>query len=237
MTPTPLTPLAHQERITDSVFHKLRSAILNGDLPPGAKLSVPVLAQELNVSRSPVREAVQRLTAERLAYEQPRRGCYVVELDADDLIPIYDVREVLEGLAARRAAEVRDPAFLERLKVLMADHREAVEVGDLERHVALDVAFHELLREVAGNQLLCEVLDSIRGIVQLAIRTLSLRTGPGHLPLSEHEKIAEAIVAGDAEAAEAAARHHIARMRKTLREQISSRAAVGAASGEAASTR
>lgn len=221
---TNLTPLATQERITDSVFQKLRSAILNGDLAPGTKLSVPVLAQELNVSRSPVREAVQRLTAERLAYEEPRRGCFVVELDADDLIPIYDVREVLEGLAARRAAELRDPACLERLEALMASHRTAIETGDLERHVALDVAFHELLREVAGNQLLTEVLDSIRGVVQLAIRTTSLRTGPGHLALAEHERIVDAIVSGDPDAAEAHARHHIARMRQTLREQISSRA-------------
>jgi DNA-binding GntR family transcriptional regulator len=229
---TNLTPLATQERITDAVFQKLRSAILNGDLAPGTKLSVPVLAQELNVSRSPVREAVQRLTTERLAYEEPRRGCFVVELDADDLIPIYDVREVLEGLAARRAAELRDPACLERLEALMSSHRAAIQAGDLERHVALDVAFHELLREVADNQLLTEVLDSIRGVVQLAIRTTSLRTGPGHLALAEHERIVEAIVSGDAVAAETEARHHIARMRQTLREQISSRA--GADTGESA---
>ncbi|UUZ59522.1 FCD domain-containing protein [Nocardioides sp. B-3] len=102
----------------------------------------------------------------------------------------------------------------------MTQHRAAIEAGDLERHVALDVEFHVLLREAAGNQLLAEMLDSIRSVVQLAIRTASLRMGPGHLALAEHEDIVAAIQAGDPSAAETHARHHIAGMRQTLHEQI-----------------
>lgn len=186
---------ADQGRIKDGVFERLRAEILSGEIPPGSRLSVPEIASEFNVSRSPVREAVQQLTMERLAREIPRRGCFVIQLDPDELFPLYDVREVLEGLAARRAAESHDAVFRNELSTLMEDHHAAVKVGDIDLHTSLDVAFHKLLAEKANNVLLNDILDSIGSIVQLTIRTTSqFRTGTGNLALKEHDQIFEAIL-------------------------------------------
>jgi DNA-binding GntR family transcriptional regulator len=93
------------DRIADTVDEKLCNAIFARTLQPGTRLSVPALAAELGVSRSPVREAVLRLTQERLAREEPRRGAVVAHIGPRELTALYEVREVLEGLAARLAVE------------------------------------------------------------------------------------------------------------------------------------
>lgn len=209
-----LGPLQVRERIADAVLDRLRNAILSGDLAPGAKLSVPALAAELQVSRSPVREAVQRLTAERLAREEPRHGCTVITLRPEELIPVYDVREVLEGLAARQVAESHSTEFRSELERILKEDQRAVTAGDIDAHVRLDMAFHKIIRDETGNLMLCDVLNSISGIMQLAARTTSaLRTTKGNVALAEHLLIAEAILDQDGDLAETIARSHIARLR------------------------
>lgn len=205
------------ERIADAVYQHLREQIFSGELPPGTRLSVPALADELEVSRSPVRDAVLRLTQERLAREEPRRGAVVSRVGPEELATLYQVREVLEGLAARLAVENAGRRLVDRLREVLEEHESAVESADLDRHLETDMRFHALIREAGGNEEVVRLLDDIQTQIRLAMRTTTVTGGPRHA-LDDHRKILSAIESGDPAAAEEAARAHIARLRLALLE-------------------
>jgi DNA-binding GntR family transcriptional regulator len=163
-----------------------------------------------------VREAVQRLVQEGLAISVPHRGAMVAQLGGEDLQSLYEVREVLEGLAARRATERLDSMAKSALASLVEQHREALEREDLAGHVRLDMRFHLQIRELAGNQPLAEMLDRLQGQVRLAMHSLWGRYAAPQRALEDHEKILAAVLSSDPDAAEKAARAHIARVRTEL---------------------
>ncbi|MEU0520603.1 GntR family transcriptional regulator [Streptosporangium sp. NPDC006007] len=226
MTLVPLS-LSERIRIGDAVYERLRDAICAGVLPPGSKLSIPALAESLGVSRSPVREAVVRLTQERFAREEPRRGAVVATVELPDLVRLYEVREVLEGLAARLAVLHGSEKFIAELTRTHQEHERAVTAGDTTRHMKLDMRFHQLNRSAANNPELLRLLDDIQGQVQLAMLTTTVTSGPC-LAVEDHRLILEAITARDAQLAEERARAHIARLRHTLHAQGVSRDDAGA---------
>jgi DNA-binding GntR family transcriptional regulator len=212
-----LEPLTTTERVTDAVYEALRNGVFSGVLAPGSKLSVPALATRLNVSRSPVREAVVRLTRDRLAVEEPRRGAVVATVSRSQLAELYDVREALEGTAARLAAEKDGPALADRLAEILALHKHAVERADTQEHTELDMRFHSAIRETAGNSYLSELLDQIQAQVRLAMLTTMVTAGP-HRALEDHRAIVAALRTGNGDWAEDAARKHIRRLAQALRE-------------------
>ncbi|QZY30450.1 GntR family transcriptional regulator [Nocardioides coralli] len=214
-SPLALPALPQQRRVADSVHDTLRQAIIGGQLAPGSRLSVPVLAQQLEVSRSPVREAVQRLVQEGLATEEPRRGAGVAVLDPDELVPLYEIREVLEGLAARLAAQHATDEELDRLASAHRAHAEALERGEASHHAGLDMAFHAQLREASHNPELHGYLERVQGRIAIAI----LGGNPvvwSQQAIVEHQAILDAVLARDAAAAEDAARSHVQRVRHDI---------------------
>ncbi len=215
VAPSPFAALPQQRRVADSVYESLRTAIVSGRLAPGSRLSVPVLAQQFDVSRSPVREAVQRLVQDGLATEEPHRGAGVAVLDPTELVPLYQIREVLEGLAARLAALNATPQELEILAETHRQHATAVERGEADQHVPLDMAFHAVLRSAAHNDELMPYLERVQGRIAIAML--------GGKPLVwskqaivEHQAVLEAVLARDADAAEEAARAHVRRVRHDI---------------------
>lgn len=210
-----LEPVQTSDRVTDSVYEALREAIFSGILPAGGKLSVPALAEKLNVSRSPVREAVVRLTQDRLAVEQPRRGAVVAQVGVQELAELYVVREVLEGVAARLAVERGGPRLVEDLSEVLDRHEQAVSVSDVAAHTELDMHFHQLLRQACGNGHVIRMLDEIQAQVRLAMVTTRVTGGPRQA-VKDHRAIVEAVAAGDPERAERVARAHIVRLRDAL---------------------
>jgi DNA-binding GntR family transcriptional regulator len=210
--------VASDPRVADRVHQELRERIIAGDLPAGARLSVPALATQLGVSRSPVREAVVRLVHERLAREEPRRGAVVADVSLRSLISIYEVREVLEGLAARLAVENAGRRLIRTLEEVLTEHERAVERVDLTAASEADMAFHRLVREAADNPEVVRMLDEVQTQVRLAMRTTQVTRGP-KLAVADHRAIFTAMEAGDPAAAEQAARAHIARLKATLAEQ------------------
>lgn len=204
--------------MADWAFDQLRSAVFDGELKSGDRLSVPALAEQLHVSRSPVREAVQRLVREGLAVEMPHRGAVVADYGAEDMVEIYEIREVLEGLVARLAAERADATLIDELDEVHTRHREVVKSGDQSGHIAHDMRFHQLLREAAGSPWLTDLLDQIRGKIQLAMLSTSLGGGREQA-VREHERILEAVRAHDGVEAEQAARAHIERLRLALADR------------------
>ena len=210
-----MLPLAPSDRIADSVYAALLDAIFTGRIRPGTKLSVPALASALGVSRSPVREAVQRLIAERLAREEPRRGAVVASVSTAELARLYEVREVLEGLAARLAVENQGRRLVNELRAVLAAHEQAVDSAALDAHTEADLRFHSLIRTASANPELISMLDAIQTRVRLAMVTTTVTAGPRRA-LRDHQAILAAISAGDPDLAERSAREHIARLRQSL---------------------
>jgi DNA-binding GntR family transcriptional regulator len=218
----PLDPLRPQDRIADNVYASLREAIFEGRLKPGTKLSVPALARQLGVSRSPVREAVLRLTQDQLASEESRRGAVVASIGLDALIRLYEVREVLEGLASRLATERGRPGMVKDLAEALAAHQAAVDSDDHAAHTRADMRFHQILRDNCDNPSLAEQLLALQAQVRLGMLTTTMTAGPA-LALADHRAIYDAVRAGDADRAEERGRAHIARLRRSL-EQAARRA-------------
>ncbi len=205
-------------RIGDELYVAIRERIMAGQLEPGARLSVPALAQEYEVSRSPVRDAVIRLVQEGLARDTVNRGAVIATPDLRELVSLYEAREALEWAAARLAAEHYTPALRQRLLAILAEHEQVAKDGDFPRHVSLDAAFHRELRQAAESPVLERMLDGIQDQIGLAMRSTSV-TGGMRRAVADHRAIFEAVTSRDPEAAAEAARVHIHRLKELLRER------------------
>lgn len=197
-------------------YWTIRDAIRKGVIRAGDRLIELDLAAALEMSRTPVREALRRLEAERLVEIAPRRGYIVPTITLDELVDIFEIREVLEGLAARRAAQRMGPAELEALRDTVERRERAYDENDLPALRESTVQFHRLLRAGAKNgrlpELLALLFDANRslGLHEMAPKRVEAA-------IAEHRAIAEAIIARDAERAEQLTREHA---RNALRAQI-----------------
>lgn len=213
----PLEPVDRPVSLTDLAYARLRAAILDGSMPPGTTISVVAAADALNMSRSPVRSAVERLTGELLA-RQVGASVVVSHMSKADLLATLDVRAPLEGLAAELAASSSGAAEIESLEELHSLFAGAVERGDSSAAREADFAFHRRVREVAANEVLTEHLARLEARIMLATYVTAWR-GSQDTAVGEHRTILDAIVRHDEAGAGEAARVHVASAR--------SRAAVG----------
>ena len=209
--------LPQRNRIGDWTYTQIRDAILDGEMEPGTRLSVPDLARQLNVSRSPARESILRLLAEGLAVETPHRGASVADITTNDLRDLYSVRGVLEGLAARLVVMSRT-ASEDDLESAVLRQRRAVETKDFGAIAEADMFFHTTLYSLSGNRRLEDSLLRMQNLVRLGMRTTMRIPGASERALEEHQQILEAIQSGDADAAESCARSHIDRLMAALPE-------------------
>ncbi len=180
---------------------------------------MPDLARRLNISRSPARESILRLLSEGLAEEIPHRGAFVSTITVSNLIEIYAVRSVLEGLAARLAAENITPDDVPELNAAIDTQRAAFASGDLPEITEADMAFHSLLYRMSANSWLEASLVRLQSLVRVGMRTTLLAPGSPAHALSEHEEIRDAVIAGDPSAAEERTRRHVDRLRAVIQGQ------------------
>lgn len=198
----------------EAAYRALRRAIQNGVYRPGDRLREEEVARRLDVSRTPVREALGRLAAKGLAVPAPGRGLVVRSLDAAEVLELYSMREILEGAAARLAARHAAPIELEGLDALERDFAGAVTVAEMAR---LNRLLHDAIVRAARNRFLDDALGEFQdGVALLGATTFGVEGRPGPAA-SEHRAIVAAIAARDPDAAEAAARHHI---REALRARM-----------------
>lgn len=206
----------------DAVYQALRRGIIHGALVPGERLRSDALASELQVSRTPVREALRKLEAEGLVAQSGSR-LVVRALSEQDLTELFYVREALEGMAARLAAENATPSEIAAIHELLEDMETVSRRGDINTLRRLTGEFHQLVCRAAHNdrlfQLLTSLLDQVR-----QIRTSTLYgEGRAAEALQEHRRLLQALEARDGDKAEALAREHrrktIALRRRMLREQ------------------
>ena len=206
----------------DRAYGALRAGILDGRYGFGDKLGEIEIAEELGLSRTPVREALRRLGSEGLVEVLPNRGARVRTWTAQDLEETYELRAVLEGLAARRAAARMDPAALDEMDRLAATmmtvdpslgHRPA---GDFAELAALNARFHELIVTAAGS---AQLASTLQGLVQLPLvmrtyrRYTAAALARSH---SHHREIVDALRARDGGWAESVMRSHVLAARAVL---------------------
>jgi DNA-binding GntR family transcriptional regulator len=201
----------------DEVAARLRERIFAGELAPGSFLDEVRLAEQLEISRTPLREALKVLTAEGLVRHEPRRGCFVNQVTERDLDEIFPVIALLEGRCAFEAAQHATEEDLQSLQVLhdkLARHAKARRIDD---YYATNYAIHEAIIALADNRWLAGVIADLRKILKLA-RQQQLHA-PGRLEqsLSEHLAVFAALQARDPEGADAAMRTHLLRQREALR--------------------
>lgn len=212
-------PKIQRQRLADQAYAVLRTRILERELLPGQRLSVPQLAVELGLSRSPVREAVQRLVAEGLGIEQMHRGAVVAGVEAGDLEEMYEVRAVLEGLSARRAAAHVNPELVADLNDLLDQHAAAIDAKSEPDIIRADLRFHDRILAASGSGHLSRALSPILGRANLAMLAGDLSSWPRDA-VQEHRAVLDAIATGDQEAAEANARLHIRLVNRRLQARL-----------------
>ena len=198
--------------LRDTVRERIRRGIADGRWTPGARLVERDLADEFDVSRVPVREALQMLEREGFVELLPRRGAVVRSLTPAVVSDLFDIRQALEVLAARRAAERIDAAGLERLSMVVEDGRRALAAGDTGWSGSANTAFHETVLDLAGNQSLRDLLEPLSGRLTWLFR----QTRDHPRVQAEHEQLFAALVARDAELAGAVALAHVRASRHML---------------------
>ena len=196
--------------VVDQVYEALRERITSGSLPRGARVHQEDLAEELGVSRTPVREALRRLAAEGLVEMRTNRGARVADIDQGGMRGAYDARLVVEPGAARLAAGRRPPEPLARMRAAVAAQRRSLR--SVERSFEANREFHLALVAASGNDYLLQLVERLwvarigATIYERQVETQERMV----LDVREHEQILEAIEAGDGRRAESLTRRHLA---------------------------
>jgi DNA-binding GntR family transcriptional regulator len=181
---------------SDTVYVALKGAILNGALGPGAPLREEELGRRHKVSRTPVREALGRLESDGLAVRHTKRGLIVYDPTLDDIIDLYVLREALESLAARLAAERRTELDLQRFALMLDGIQRAMREAHSERVVKLSSEFHFLMWRVAGNRPLQRALNEMEESLQRFRRSTLAHPGRAAEALREHHELRAPRAAG-----------------------------------------
>jgi DNA-binding GntR family transcriptional regulator len=202
------------------VFDVLMNAIMMGQLKPGERLLEVQLAEEMGVSRTPVREAIRRLELEGFVVMVPRKGAYVAGLSVNDVESVYEIRSALETLAVRLAAQRMEEDDFDQLNDLEKQMEQTWQEGNNENWVLLDARFHELLYKFSRNDRLVQMMGNI--MEQLSrYRIISLANADvRHNSLLEHQELIDALRRRDSEAAEKAAAKHIENTKLSLIDML-----------------
>lgn len=205
--------------LAERVFHQLQDAIVRGEIAPGSKITEPGLSKTYGISRGPLREAMRRLEAHRLIERIPHVGARVVQLSMPELLELFDVREALESMAARLAAEHMSKDEIAGLRHVLAVHesQDDLKRGDAYYQREGDLDFHYRIVMGSHNKMLMNLLcDDLYYLVRLYRTQFSASGSRPHRAFVEHHRIVDAIDAGDAELAELLMRRHVSASRENV---------------------
>lgn len=206
--------------LRDVVFNTLRKAILTGELKPGERLMEIHLADQLGVSRTPIREAIRKLELEGLVTMIPRRGAEVAQITEKNLKDVLEVRRALDALCAELACERITEEETARLKKACDDFEKAVATGSATVIAEADVALHDIIVAATGNQRLIQLISNLSEQMY-RYRFEYIKDEKEHIHLvEEHRMIYESILARDKAKAAQAAREHIDKQEKSIIRQI-----------------
>ncbi len=195
--------------IRETAFEILRHAILSGKLEPGQRLVERELANQLGISRTPIREAIRKLELEGLVTHIPRKGVIVTKVSLNEVIEIFTIRAALEGVAARLASENITPKIASKLKMLVDQMDKAIEEGEQEKFRDLHLKFNDIIYKAANSPRLYQMIQTF--VEYIASYTQKGYSHPGRMQEAarEHRTIVEAITSGNSILAEKLAKEHI----------------------------
>ncbi len=214
-------PLIKSSNLDQKAYEIIKEMIENRELEPGQKIPQEKLAAELGISRTPLISALKFLEQEKLIETKPRRGFYVRLFSLEELVSIFEIREVLEGLSARRAAASITTSQCNQLRKIFAPFINNNDITDYHAYSVADRKFHNFLAQISSREFLSSILQTYN-IVSLAY-LYPTREGLIRTPnetIQEHIDIIEAICRGEPLAAEEAMRHHLQTTAATLNKQI-----------------
>lgn len=192
---------------SEVAYQKLLQAIRHGELTPGTRVREIEVAEMLGISRTPVRDAIRRLESDGLLIHLPRQGAVIKQLDQKEVIELYEVREVLEGTAARYAARHASEIELAELEdfndIMLSNANDPIKVAEANR------LFHQALYRAGNNRYLIDALNSLSNALTLLGGTTLKEGERTQTAYQEHQAIIDAIRQRDGDKAEQAARHHI----------------------------
>ena len=201
------------ENLEDKIYARLQTLIVERKILPGERIPPDQLAREMGVSRTPILNALKRLAQERVVEVFPRRGIYVRRFTKREMVRLFAVREVLEGLSARLAACTISPGEVDRLRAGFGRPGGALRGAAIRRYSEHDRYFHWRLVEIAANEQLTAAMNSVR-MMFFAYQDGLVRPPAETLP--EHQAILEGLRARDPDASEAAMRLHLRRSMERL---------------------
>lgn len=213
----------HPTTIATRLTDELTDAIVTGQIPAGKKISEPALAKQYAVSRGPLREAIRRLEGRGLVRHVPHAGVRVVTLDIEEVIEMYLVREALEGMAARLAAEHMSEAEIDAIRVLLEEHEIAVQRSKGREYFQQegDLDFHYRIVQASSNEKLIALLcGELYHLVRMYRYRSSQTTSRPLRALAEHRRVLDAIADHDGELAEILMRRHLAGARRSIAAQL-----------------
>lgn len=201
--------------IRDEVYERLRKAIIQGAYKPGDKLQEEQLAEQLGISRTPVREALRKLEMEKLVLHSPHRGTIVSDVSVDEVEDLYHLRELAETIITKRAAMNATPADISRLRSILAKGETYTDPDDILDGVE---AFNNALFELACADSLVDIERRIRLTLQRVTTSNHLDPERRKSANAEHHRIVDAMAARDMERIEACIREHLSHSPRALRK-------------------
>ena len=208
--------IQNHKPLREMVYEELKMQILKGSIIPGTRMMEVELAEEMGVSRTPIREAIRKLEREGLVTIEPRRGAYASMISTEDMVEILEVRQDLEGLAAFFAADRMNDEQMKELREVSNNYNKAVKQGVMEDMIKYDTRFHHIIVESCHNKILVQMIEQLQELV-LRFRYIyydNFRRAE-KMP-EEHEAIIAAIAEGDENKARAAADIHIERLKELV---------------------
>ncbi|MBW9266383.1 MAG: GntR family transcriptional regulator [Candidatus Thiodiazotropha sp. (ex. Lucinisca nassula)] len=209
--------------LTDRLFDTIQRAIVEGEIPSGSKISEPELARQHGVSRGSLREAIGRLEARKLVERKPNLGARVVTLSYEQLIEIYQVREALEGMAARLAAQNMSDKEIEELQLLLDQHGRQIEEQHGEAYFQKqgDLDFHyRIVQGSKNHQLIGLLCNDLYHLLRMYRYQFGMRSKRSSQAYDEHHYLLNAISSRDPEMAELLMRQHIRSSRRNVERML-----------------
>ena len=211
--------LQNHKPLREIVYEELKRQIMVGEIAPGTRMMEVELAEEMGVSRTPVREAIRKLEKEGLVTIEPRIGAYASDISAKEMVDILEVRQDLEGMAAGIAAQKITEEGKTELTEIARRYRESVEKGDVDEIIRNDEAFHKYIVGLSGNKTLIKMVSQVQ---ELALRFRYIyyedfsrfQNQP-----TEHQAIVDAIISGNFNSARVNAEQHLASLKEFVMKE------------------
>jgi DNA-binding GntR family transcriptional regulator len=198
------------------VYDHVKRRIVANELPFGSKLTEDELAKELGISRTPIREALNRLAQEGIVTVSPGRGAFVATLSFDDMVQLLEIREALEGMAARLASNRITKETLEKLRQRLETEARKQADNAYRGYLDADREFHESVVSACGNHHLLQLMKSLRDRIQMIRSRSVLLPGRARKSFQEHAEIIDALSARAPDLAEDRIRTHIRNVKGDL---------------------